>query len=675
MRILFSVLFVLIVCGNSWAEQQAVSQNTVPQNTLPQNKAAEKIPAKTPVEQPAKHPVKPEANPATNPATSPATRPATKSTDKLPATSSSSASSSTANKSVSFQSLAQMNELIELGVPALALSLLEEEQKKRNTFTADWYAFEYKRILLLAALERWQKLIDRTNWLFDTAVPDRQITNKIRLWFETQQVIARLQLKQSEEALSQLQYLLWSTKAEERNRSLPTIWRRLVIRSYLQMQHDDDARKALVKYERDYKTDDSNLDWLMLQAQVLLRTNRPQQAINLLDRIDREEIKALVLVAQLQINPKQAVQIRQQMKQQLDGQVLTRPVRWAYSYVAFFASKILSDQPAQILYLESMLSLGIDYPVFDENYQVSADDLWGLYNDQGLIMANNQGLLFGNDAQWLKLSNQLIKTEPEKALALNAALVLHTDNFEIKQQQHKTIVEILEKRKNGLELINQLYLHSSKVSDVNVLPDEVRYRLVDYALSEGDHFEATEIMKTLKEPPAGKSVFDWRMRKARVLILQGEYQQSENMIRRTFAEKPSITHAELDRYIQVVFDFQTVQQHQLAIRLFDLLYFDSLSEKLKREIYFWKAESYFSLKKYDRAALFYLESAYAVADGGNDLWAQSARFKAASALVLAGIYDDADKVYSDLLIITDSDSRKALIQQNLQKIKLLKTMK
>jgi tetratricopeptide (TPR) repeat protein len=578
-------------------------------------------------------------------------------------------------QSVTFKSLAQMNELIALGVPALALSLLDEEQKKRQPFTADWYAFEYKRILLMSALEQWQQILQRTQWLFDTSIPEKQITHKIRLWFETQQVMARLQLKQSEQALSQLQALLWDTSPEQRDQSLPAIWRRLVIRSYLQMQRDDDARRALVRYELDYKTDEMDIDWIMLQAQVLMRTNRPQQAIQLLQQLPSDEAKALTLIAKLQSEPKEAKKINQQMRELLDGAVLTRSARWAYSYVAYQAATVLSDLPAQINNLEAMLSLGIESPVFDENYQVTADDLWELYNKRGLIIANEKALLFGNDEQWQKLSDKLLKSDPEKALALNAALVLNTENFVTKQQQHKTIVEIIEQRKNGLELINQLYLHSNKVTDVNVLPDEVRYRLVDYALSEGDLNEAATLMESLQEPPQGKTVFDWRMRKARVLILQGKYQQSEDLIRRTFAEKPSITHAELDRYIQVVFDFQTVQQHQQAINLFELLYFEGLDEKIKREIYFWKAESFFSMGQYDRAALNYLESARALSGEENDLWAQSARFKAGNALILAGIYDDAEKVYSELLLVTDSDSRKALINQNLQKIRLLKSTK
>lgn len=639
MRILISAVLALgVVASNSWAE---------PDN-VPKIAAESKNAASARAENTATKQVSPQQAPVQDIA-------------------------SEEQQAITFKSLEQMNELMALGIPALALSLLEGEQEKRPMFTADWYAFEYKRILSLSSLERWQPLIERTQWLFDTAIDKKQITNKIRLWFETQQVMARIQLKQSERALDQLQRMLWRTDAEERDPALPAIWRRLVIRSYLQMQLEDDARKALVKYEQDYKTDETDVDWTLLQAQILLKTNRPQQAIQLLAKISSQETQALSLIAQLQASPKQAKKINQQVRKQLDGQLLTRSARWAYSYVAYQATKILQDQSGQIINLEAMLSLGMEYPVFDESYQVSADDLWALYDKQGSLIANDNALLFGDDKGWQSLSNKLITAAPEKALALNAALVFHTKDLATKQQQHKTIVEILERRKNGLELINQLYLHSTKVPKVNVLPDEVRYRLVDYALSEGNYAQAARLMASLEEPPSGNSLFEWRMRKARVLILQGDYQASEKIIRKTFAGKKSITPAELDRFIQVVFDFQTVQQHEAALRLFELVSLEGLDEKLKRELYFWKAESFFSLEKYDYAALHYLQSGWAVAEGNDDLWAQSARFKAAQSLVLAGIYDDATKVYEELLMVTASDSRKSLIKQNLQKIRLLKS--
>ena len=583
------------------------------------------------------------------------------------------------NKSVTFKSLAQIDELTALGVPGLALSLLDREQAARQKYTADWYSFEYKRINLLLVLERWQLLIDRTQSLFDTVVLEKQITQKIRYWFETQQIIARLHLKQNAQALMQLQRLLWQSRIEERDPSLPSVWRRLVIRAYLQMQNDDDARRALVKYERDYKTESADSEWLLLQAQVLMRTGRPQQAMPLLKQLDSHEAQALLLLAELQKTPAAAKKINQKINQRLSKQTLNKFARWSYTYVALQSAKVLFDIPLQIKHAETLLSLDTKQTVLDESDQFSADDLWRLYQKRGLAVANEEGLLVGFNAKWLAVSEKLLVSESGKSIALNAALIFKEKNGVGEQQAHKLIAEALAKRKQGLALIKQLYLHSDKVSTVSVLPDEVRYRLVDFSLSVGDYADALIIMQTLKQPPAGKSNFEWRMRKARILILQGDYLQSEKIIRQTMrnknkAKKRTISPAELDRYIQVIFDFQTVQQHQKAISLFDLISFDSLSEKLKREIYFWKAESYFSLKQFDRAALNYLSSARAVTNEGNDLWAQSARFKSAESLVQAEIFDDAEIIYKELLLITDNESRKALIKQNLQKINLLKSV-
>ncbi len=582
-------------------------------------------------------------------------------------------------KSVTFKSLAQIDELTALGVPGLALSLLDREQAVRQKYTADWYSFEYKRINLLLVLERWQLLIDRTQSLFDTVVPEKQITQKIRYWFETQQIIARLHLKQNAQALMQLQRLLWQSRIEERDPSLPSVWRRLVIRAYLQMQNDDDARRALVKYERDYKTESADSEWLLLQAQVLMRTGRPQQAMPLLKQLDSHEAQALLLLSELQKTPAAAKKINQKINQRLSKQTLNKFARWSYTYVALQSAKVLFDIPLQIKHAETLLSLDTKQTVLDESDQFSADDLWQLYQKRGLTVANEKGLLVGFNAKWLAVSEKLLVSESEKSIALNAALIFQEKNGVGDQQAHRLIAEVLEKKKQGLALIKQLYLHSDKVSTISVLPDEVRYRLVDFSLSVGDYADALIIMQTLKQPPEGKSNFEWRMRKARILILQGDYLQSEKIIRQTMrnknkAKKRTISPVELDRYIQVIFDFQTVQQHQKAISLFDLISFDSLSEKLKREIYFWKAESYFSLKQFDRAALNYLSSARAVTNEGNDLWAQSARFKSAESLVQAEIFDDAEIIYKELLLITDNESRKALIKQNLQKINLLKSV-
>ncbi|HEB82020.1 MAG TPA: hypothetical protein ENJ11_04060 [Gammaproteobacteria bacterium] len=577
-------------------------------------------------------------------------------------------------QSLTFQSLAQMNELLESDMPSLALSLLETEQKKRPQFSPDWYAFEYKRIMLMSALEQWQAIIERTTWLFNTAQPGRQITPKIRLWFETQQAMARLQLKQTDRALIQLQQLIWQSANSKRSPRLLPLWRQLLIRAYLQKHYDDDARRALLKYSQDYPGSDGNIDWLLLQAQVFMRTGRPEMAVSLLENVEADDAQALMWLARLQAHPDEAEAIYRRMREKLDGQLLSRGARWVYAYVAWQAAVVRHDLPAQISNLEDLLSLRLDFDPLGDTYRVNADMLWALYNRLGKSVANEYTLLFGSEEQWRRLNKKLLKSSPEQALALNAALALHVNDRKLLAELHGIIAGLLLQRRNGLELIHKLYLHSSKIDDIRVLPEELRYKLVDYAISRADYEAAVRVMHSLEEPPEGKTLFDWRMRKARLLILQGEYAQSEKLIRKTFAEKKTINLDELDRFIQVVFDFQTVQQHQRALRLFDLISMQGLDAKLRRELYFWKAESYTALKQHDYAAMYYLKSANALPGEEYDLWAQSARFKAAQALMQAGIYVDAERVLQELLKVTTSESRKVLIGQMLQKIQLLKTV-
>ncbi len=625
-----------------------------------------------------------------------------------------SSQSSAARRAIAFRSLSQLDELIDAGVPALALSLLEQEQKKRPLFTADWYAFEYKRAAIYLAKSDWAALDNRVDWLFETAVPDKQITEKIRLWFETQQVIARLRAGFAEQALHQLRALIWKHDVTQIDKSLPVVWRRLIIRAYVQLAMEEDAQKALVKYNRDYTVAKTDIDWLLLQAHILLKTERPYQAEKLLASVPDEQrsdgIEALRYLAQLQryvrssdrkAALKKTRKVVKTVRKKLDGKLLSPSARWAYSYVAYRAALVLNDVPSQIANLESMLSLALDYQVLGEDYVVTADDLWQLYESEGLLLSNEYNLLVGDDAAWLALIKKLKKHSAQKAFYVEAALALNAQSDISRKQAHTSIVAALQKKRNGLELISQLYLHAGQIADFSVIPEGIRYQLIDYTLSEGDISQAAKLMKTLDEPPAGQDIFDWRMRKARVMVLEGEYDESAALLTRTIeevtllpdnTEKPVEAKAKdieqdveqgivretglddqmIDRYIQVLFDFQTVQQHQHALRLFDLLKPDWLSDKLKREIYFWKAESFYVLEFYDQSALFYLKSATAIKEQEHDLWAQSARFKAAGALVKAGLYDDAETVYKELFVVTASDSRKALIKQNLQKIRLLR---
>jgi HEPN domain-containing protein len=84
------------------------------------------------------------------------------------------------------------------------------------------------------------------------------------------------------------------------------------------------------------------------------------------------------------------------------------------------------------------------------------------------------------------------------------------------------------------------------------------------------------------------------------------------------------------------------------------------------------AESSYALTQYANAAMLYLRSAKTEEGSMHDQWALSARLKAAEALVKAALYDDATTVYQQLLKLTGNASRKAMIEQEMQHIYLLK---
>jgi thioredoxin-like negative regulator of GroEL len=130
--------------------------------------------------------------------------------------------------------------------------------------------------------------------------------------------------------------------------------------------------------------------------------------------------------------------------------------------------------------------------------------------------------------------------------------------------------------------------------------------------------------------------------------------------------------AMLDQYLQVVFDLQSVEQHEQALELFGLIKYEWLDAKYQRELYFWKAESNYALHRYAQSAWLYLMSARAVDPEMMDLWSQSARYKAADALTKAKLFDDAYTMYSELLAMTPSETRRSWIRQAMQQVELLR---
>lgn len=571
-------------------------------------------------------------------------------------------------QSLSFKSIEQLEELTQIGLSGLALRMIEQQQKVYPEFSPDWYAFEFKRIQTLSSLEQWQDIIDRVDMLLKKAAPDRQITPRIAGWFKTQRAMALLKLGHAQQALNETRTLLWQGKGEDRDTT--AFWRRLIIRAYLKLDNADDAHKALLKYRQDYG--DYKTDWKLLQAQALLRAGRPAEVIDLLADEESHTAKTLRLLAAIRSRPENAAVYIKEIKAQLADASLTQPQQRAYFYVLYQAYLTRKDAVAAAETAEQLLALSRAHAVLGEDFTVSANDLWDLYEQIGERSGNQSKLLKGDDTAWYKRAGEIQQKQPVAARGMYTVIAFTTQDEAKRQLAHKEIVDSLSLTDGGLEVINQLYMQSTRAGSPDDLPADVRYRLVDHALSVADISLAATMMASLPQPPEGEGYFDWQIRKARVLILEGKYEQGEAVLKTSLQNINELNTDMVDRYLQVVFDLQTVRRHEQALELFDLLPIEAMDDKLRREIYYWKAESCYELERYDQAAMLYMKSAKAGDETMSDLWAQSARFKASDALLKAKLYDDAEYAYSELLRITASDARKRLIRQKLQHIQLLR---
>ena len=197
--------------------------------------------------------------------------------DSAAATSPSMSALDVNTESQAFKSLVQLDELTQIGMPGLALRMIEQQQSLYKRFSSDWYTYEFKRIKTLAALDQWDAVVERSTVVLKQAGASGQITPRIESWFRAQLAIAQLNLGQPEQTLDQFRQHLW--RENRPDDSFIAVCRRLIIQAYLRMDKVDDARKSLLKYRRDYG--EYKGEWRQLQARSLLRADRPAQVIPL----------------------------------------------------------------------------------------------------------------------------------------------------------------------------------------------------------------------------------------------------------------------------------------------------------------------------------------------------------------------------------------------------------
>ena len=562
-----------------------------------------------------------------------------------------------------FQRLKELEQLARSGAPQLALSRIDVEQPNIEKDPVAWQIWERERLQILDSQGKAKVLIKRVEQL------PGGIDKAFYTWAIELKAHAQLQMSDVAGALDTVRRLLWLHSAAASNEQLAN-WRRLIVRSYVLDGSLEAARLALTKFQQDFG--DGDQQWRWLNAQVLLRSGYAESALELLSGDTSHQGAFLTLVARLSLAPQKANEIQSaavKVAKKLSG----KRIQSAYWGLAADAAALAGNDWKELEYLERALSLPADPELMLLLNSFSADRLWEKYLGFGQELGNQEQKLIGNDEDWYFPAVEALEKEPLRARLLFSVLATHGAQMQKRTLGHEYLIGSLEALPEGARLVKALYLDAQRYSNVDSLPAAIRYGLIDTALETGDLETASRLMRDLSAPPSGSESFDWELRRARVLIFTGSIEEGFRLLKQLVSKKEPWEGGQIDRYLQVVFDLQTVEYHEQALELMRKLMKREQTPKQKRELLFWMADSASELKNHDQAAYLYLSSATLLDPLSMDPWAQTARYRAAKELMEARLLDDAAQIYNSLLRASKDTSRQAVLRNDLQRLRLLRT--
>jgi len=524
------------------------------------------------------------------------------------------------------------------GAPLLTLQMLDQAQPGIDQNLYEWILWEQERLDILAQWQQWDQLLIRIENL-PADIPDQ-----FKQQVATFKARAFLELKQTASAREVLRERIWLDLAQQSSNY--ETWRRLVIESYIDDGRTEDARVAMLRFAQDF--DSTDLNWLLLRARVLIESGRYEQAIRVLQGHDEWQARLTSMLASFRQQRIDKAELWRQVTKRSEDTSLSGAERSSLWALGYFAAEQMSPVD-RVVALESMFRSGQVSPL--KLFQLSVDRLWEAYVEYAELVGNRSELLLGADEKWLELANSASKLTPVKSRALYAMLMLRSADLEVSNRAAAGYMETFAEVDEGeRRLLENLFNHSQTFSDARDIPAGIRFELVDLALKSADIEEATRLMSGLTTVPPGSGRLDWQLRQSRVLILGGRYDEGNQVLQGLIAEYLEPQPEATDRILQVLFDLQTVGLHAQAIDHFGHLLQLDIDLKRRREILYWIGDSYRGLEKYQQAALLYLQSAMMPAPDSMDPWAQTARFNAAESLQLAGLVDDARRIYHALLL-------------------------
>ncbi len=558
--------------------------------------------------------------------------------------------------------LDEIAQLAKGGAAELALNLLDREQPTYATDDRQWMRWERMRIRILEEHGRWQSLADRLAEL-PAGLPDDFLALA-----QGRRARALVMSGHFEAARQLLRELIWNRAEEGESAASLAAYRRLVTQSYLHEGRIDDAYVAMLRFHQDYG--DGDREAMLLRIRVLLASGRASESRPLLAQLgDEPLIGALQLLVALRSGEAPAkILNRARALSEADG--VSEEVLFLLYGVMAEAAQGEQSTSQEIIALEHWFRLAHVDKRWEQLFSLSADNLWESYQSYARHVGNTAQLLIGDDAAWFRAAETTDPRYPVRIRSLLALLAKEATQDADRERAHQALVERLLALDNGIAMVQQLYLNSSRFDEQHPVPAPVAYILVDQAIRDGNLPQASRLMQSLPEPPGGTARFAWQTRRAKVFILAGEIEHTVSLLSDLIPQTNSLSEGQRDQLVQLLFDLQTVGQHEQAYQLLEKLYEATPNFKLRRELLFWMADSRQAQQQYAEAARLYLSSATLIDTASMDPWAQTARYQAARNLTKAKMAGDAEYIYRQLLRVTDSPERRAVLRQELEQLRL-----
>jgi len=544
--------------------------------------------------------------------------------------------------------------MIESGAWDLALRRIDTLQDAARD-DAKWLEWERRRYELYHQRGDWDALAERLLHL------PGEIPAIRRQELATHAAELLVEAGRGDSARRILRRLIWRGGGGD-SRQLQ-YWRRLVVRSYIVAGLAQDAKIAMGLYEREYLPRDAGWDYLF--AQVLLRHGDATLAAERLGSAQDPAARVLRLLSRLRAGvdaPETVLDAARALREELTGEPALRAATWA---VAAEAATRAADLPARVEALEQLLN-GPGLPPELGLFQIDAADLWEAYAALGSRLGNARNLLFGDPEPWLDLAARLEEAGSGlEARATYAAAARRSRGRPQAARLHQAFYERL--RQAGLTaLAVRLYQVDALFPSVDAVPDRVRHGIVADAIKRRDVGLAARFARDLAAPGAGQTPLQWDLTRARLALFAGDFERSETLLRALVRARPSFAPEQADRVMQPIFDLQSVGRAEAAFELFQSLH-DRVESEQQREILMWLGDARNSSGHYESAAEYYLRSAYA-RSGPRDQWGRTARYNAAGALAEAGLFEDARRLYEQILEEVGEGKRAAALQRRLQEL-------